>query len=211
MPTRNQSGFSLIEILVAIALLSIMSGIGVSLYAIINNAYSRAHTISTIQTRGSSAMEVVERSIRSSTKAVTPATCSGTSCLLLTISANSSVYKDYNIRPSATPTNCTKMRYVFTSESQGNNGTLVRQWLDDNENSCGPTSEASINLFSIGNTPTRDSINVRTLDGAPIFVLNEPADGVKSVLIRLNLAQGGVSNAPSVPITTTVSLRPSGD
>lgn len=208
-PSRRQPGFSLIEVLVAIALISILSGIGVSLYAIVNNSYSRAHTISTIQSRASSAIETLERSIRSATEATSPS-CSASSCsLLLSIAANSTMFSEYN-NSSNPASNCTKVLYTFTAGNGNDNGTLTRQWQNDAGTSCG--GSGIVNVFNSSNPPNRDSISVKTLSGADIFFLNAPDDGVKSVLVRMDLRQGGgVTNAASVPITTTVSLRPSGE
>ena len=53
-------GFSLIELLISIALLGIMGGIGVSIFAVINSSYNTANALSKMQTQGSQVLEVLE-------------------------------------------------------------------------------------------------------------------------------------------------------
>lgn len=188
---RSTTGFSLIEILVSIALLSLMSGIGISLYAIVNNSYSRANTISNIQSQGSSMMEQMERTVRSATNATVSTPCDGTGCTLtLTVPTQS---LDYQTK------NCTTIAYAW----QQSNGTLTRSW----QNCSNGDTSGSIALFDTTSNASITVDKIATADS--IFTLNSSVNGAPtSVLVSMNLLQGGgVSNPSQVPFVTTISLR----
>jgi prepilin-type N-terminal cleavage/methylation domain-containing protein len=63
------TGYSLIEVLVSVAILSILSGVGLSIYAITSSSFSKTNAMSKIQGQGSQVVEALGRSIRSSSKA----------------------------------------------------------------------------------------------------------------------------------------------
>jgi prepilin-type N-terminal cleavage/methylation domain-containing protein len=202
---RHQSGFSLIEILVSIALLSIMSGIGISLFAIVNNSYNRANTISAIQSQGSSLMEQIERSIRSASAAtVSPdyGCLSGASqCLSLAMPTDSLEYQ--------TNGNCEVTEYDWIAPTSSSNGRLQRAWKNKDGSAC---NGSATDLFSID---AKDGISVERVNGQTgVFAVTTSANSPTSVLVALDLKQGvslkpasGDDNRSQVPFITTVSLR----
>ena len=96
-PLHGQQGFSLIELLVSMALLSIMAGIGLSVFAIINTSYNQSQALSKMQTQGSQVLEVIERSIRggSNVEVVDSSAdgCDRAACLKIEIPSSSLVYQ----------------------------------------------------------------------------------------------------------------------
>ena len=81
----STAGFTLVELLVSIALLSIMAGIGISIYAVINSSYDQSQALSLMQTQGSQVLEVIERSIRGSNRAevISDSNCAEDLCLVI--------------------------------------------------------------------------------------------------------------------------------
>jgi prepilin-type N-terminal cleavage/methylation domain-containing protein len=205
----SQPGFSLIEILVSIALLSIMSSIGVSLYAIVNNSYSRANSISRIQSQGSSVMEGIERNIRSSINATTSPdyscpttiTVNGTpatvaQCLSLQMPNDSIEYKN---------TQCEITEYDWVDKTATTNGRLLRATKLADGTICNGGMPAD--LF---NSDTSKGISVEVVNGQTgVFVATVPSSSPTNVTAAINLldgvALGGVRS--QVPFITTISLR----
>ena len=203
-PNLKKAGFTLVEVLVSIGLMSIMAGIGISLFAIINSSYERANTISNIQSQGSSVMEQVERSIRSASSATTSPSygCpSGvTGCLSLTIPSDSIEFQT---------SNCEVTEYSWTAPTASTNGRLQRTWRHRDGSACtSPTAD----LFDT--SPTK-GVSVELVAGqSSIFTITTSASSPDNVVIAMNLLQG-VSLKPAsapdtrsqVPFITTISLR----
>src|SRR4051794_24291809 len=61
----DPKGFTLIEILVSIGILSILGGIGVTIYAITSSSFQRADAVNTLQSSGSQVLEMISRSVHS--------------------------------------------------------------------------------------------------------------------------------------------------
>jgi prepilin-type N-terminal cleavage/methylation domain-containing protein len=200
--TNTSAGFSLIEILVSIALLSIMSGIGVSLYAIVNNSYTRANTISAIQSQGSSVMEGVERNVRSALSATTSPdyTCpSGTECLSLTMPNSSIEYRNSG--------NCPVTEYDWIAPNPPTtNGRLQKAWKNADGSACNGSSPTD--LF---NSDATKGISVEKVNGQDhIFSVTTSVNSPTNVLVAMNLMDGvklNNSTRSQVPFITTISLR----
>jgi prepilin-type N-terminal cleavage/methylation domain-containing protein len=197
--SKSQLGFSLIELLVSIALLSIMGSIGLTLYAIINNSYQSSNIMSKMQTQGSQAMEVLERSIRGASDARTIPTGVGceayAQCLVLGVPSSS---LEYQINGG-----CSQTVYGWKEPTASTNGELWRYYLNNDNTEC--NGSQPIDLFD---SHARNGISVEQQAGA-IFATNAGGDGVDSVRVSFKLAQGvTISNRQvSVPLKTTVSLR----
>jgi prepilin-type N-terminal cleavage/methylation domain-containing protein len=196
---HQAAGFSLIELLVSIALLGILGGIGVSIFAVINNSYDSANALSRMQTQGSQVLEVLERSIRGSTNIEERGNgggCANDRCLIITIPSNSI---EYSINGG-----CAKTVYGWTAETGSTNGQLVRYYLTDTNSQC--NGSVPIQLFD---TDPRAGVSVQQKDGSTnIFTTNTGAEGISSVTINMVLSEGvNISNPITIPLRTTVSLR----
>ena len=196
---KQDHGFSLIELLVSIALLGIMGGIGVSIFAVINNSYNTANALSKMQTQGAQVLEVLERSIRSSSDAVVTGNgggCNNDQCLIITIPSSSI---EYSINGG-----CGKTVYGWTAPTSSVNGQMVRYYLTDNNSQC--NGSVPIQLFD---TDTRAGVSIRQNGANNIFTANTGAEGIDSIVINMILAEGIAkgANATTIPLRTTVSLR----
>jgi prepilin-type N-terminal cleavage/methylation domain-containing protein len=204
-PRKNSAysksgGFSLIEVLVTVALLSIMSGIGISLYAIINNSYNRAKSISDIQSQGSSIMEQIERSVRSGVSISSDtADCTGSpkACIAITLPPDS---LDYKVNGG-----CDIVEYSYVMATAQDNGTLTRYLKRKDGSNCGGT----VQMFD---TDNRKGISVEEVAGLPVFNLVQESTGQPHVTVALRLVQGvALKGSPDkrsqVPFITTISLR----
>ena len=197
----HSNGFSLIEILVSIALLSIMSGIGMSLYAIVNNSYTRANNISKIQSQGSSIMENIERNVRSALSVTTAPSYScpngTTECLSLNMPSSSIEYQNSG--------NCPITEYDWIAPSgTTTNGLLKKAWKNIDGSACNGTAA---DLF---NTDPAKGISVELVNGqSHVFSVTSSATSPDSVLIAMNLTDGVAigSSRSQVPFITTISLR----
>lgn len=197
--TKQGQGFSLIELLISIALLGIMGGIGVSIFAVINSSYNTANALSKMQTQGSQVLEVLERSIRGSSDAVVTGNgggCSNDQCLIITIPSNSI---EYSINGG-----CGKTVYGWTAPTSAVNGQLVRYYLTDTNSQC--NGSVPIQLFD---TDIRAGVSIRQNGTNNIFTANSGAEGINSIVINMVLAEGIAhgANATTIPLRTTVSLR----
>lgn len=206
---QSQAGFSLIELLVSMALLGIIAGIGVSLFAVINNAYNRADAVSRMQTQGQQMMEQLERSIRSASEvAIVAGTddlnddCTANQCLILTIPTASI---EYTLNGQCQTTAYSWSDANFTPGLQAN-GSLKRYTPAGSSGSC---TLGTIDMFD---TNTRTGISVEPTSGN-VFTLST-ASSITNVSISFNLTQGverkpasGADNRAKVPLKTTTSLR----
>lgn len=201
----SSQGFSLIELLVSIALLGIIAGIGVSLFAIINNAYNRADAVSRMQTQGQQSLEQVERSIRSASGvqllSSTDPGCSATQCLVLTVPAASI---EYTLNGGCSLTGYSWTDANFTQGSIAN-GSLKRYSPTGGSGTC---SAAPIELFD---ADPSTGISVEP-NGGDVFTVNT-SSAISNVAISLTLTQGaqmkpsGNDTRVKVSLKTTTSMR----
>ncbi len=198
---QSGAGFTLVELLVSIALLGILGGIGVSIFAVINNSYDTANALSRMQTQGAQVLEVLERSIRGASDVEVRShdgDCTDTdNCqVIITIPPNS---LEYSINGG-----CAQTVYDWTAPTSEDNGTLTRYYLTDTGDQCNDST--AIQLFD---TDERSGVSVRKSDSAAIFTVNTGDEGISSVTIDMVLAEGVTvgSTATTIPLRTTVSLR----
>jgi prepilin-type N-terminal cleavage/methylation domain-containing protein len=198
-------GFTLIEILVSMALLSILAGIGVSMFGIVNNSYNRANRINTIRTQGSQALEQLERSIRGATSASTDCTNGTTNCSLVLVFPTDSI--DYISNGAG----CTQITYAWIKPdfSAKTNGQLTSQY-----GNCTPGPAPS--LASLFDADNQVGVSVEAASSAtPIFTINNPASGnsTPTITTKFTLWEGvknssaTPTNRANVPYTSTTSLR----
>ncbi|NTV31168.1 prepilin-type N-terminal cleavage/methylation domain-containing protein [candidate division WWE3 bacterium] len=74
---KKVEGFTLIEILVSIGVMSIIAGISISIFLSLSSAYDKANVVSTVNQEGSRVMEQMVRTIRNASNAVEIASPSG--------------------------------------------------------------------------------------------------------------------------------------
>ncbi len=195
---HSTSGFTLIEILVSVALLGIMSGIGISLYAIINGAVVKANTINRLQSEGSAVFERLERSVRSAI-VVENTNCkeANDACLHLTIPTDSIEYNSNG--------GCQLVDYYYNKPDGGNGKLWVQSYRNDGT-SCGDKHE----LFT---SDGPGSISVEAISGTPMFDVVESKVSPDHVTVSLNLFDGWSADAQQrakrikVPFITSISLR----
>lgn len=65
----KQRGFTLIEVLVSMGVLSIISGIAITIFVTVSSSYDKANVIKTLNSEGNQVMERVTRAVRSATGA----------------------------------------------------------------------------------------------------------------------------------------------
>lgn len=208
----SASGFTLMELLVSIALISILSIMLVGVVTYINRTHTRTAFISEMQTQGSQAVETIERAIRSSSEASVHNGGAGgcvsqaSHCLRLLIN-NETLEHQLN----------GQCRYTFYAwyapNGSSSNGRMERYARDmpapNSFTNCGPTQ------YSLFNTDRLSGTSVEMTDGVShIFEVDgSSVDNVTAVKINMTLRHGvgqptlGSSSRPQVFFNTTVNLR----
>jgi prepilin-type N-terminal cleavage/methylation domain-containing protein len=208
----NSSGFTLIEILVSIALLSILSGIGVTIFAVTNNSYARAAKVNLMQAQTSQAMEQFERSVRSASSVTLINDASSPSCpanssscvLTLTMPSNSIDYA---------ASKCDTTIYTWTSpvySGIATNGTLQ---LSHGGVSCPDTSshtlfdtdaQSGISIEAIDNVTNVLSVTTYTVGSTPGYKVTMEFNATEGVNIKPG---GSLANRANLVINRSVVLR----
>ena len=194
----STAGFTLVELLVSIALLSIMAGIGISIYAVINSSYDQSQALSLMQTQGSQVLEVIERSIRGSNRAevISDSNCAEDLCLVIGVPSNSI---EYSVNG-----NCDSTVYGWSAPSGSTNGSIVRYTWNSDGTPCNTATK-----FELFDSDPRRGISVGQLDGQEVFSLNTGSNGLNSITIQMELGQGVNVDNPQVtmPIRSTAAMR----
>ncbi len=207
---RKPQGFSLIELLVSMALIGILAGVGGSIFIMVNNANSRSVALSKLQTQNSQNSEVLERAIRSSGKAtvlnpnVEGCLSDATSCLQLQIVTSSIEYNLNN--------NCYYTYYAWYAPTATANGRLVRYFRNQSLANCPIAASQPFDLFD---TDPASGASVESGSAGPsIFLVKLGDEGINTVLVTAKLAQGvtfkpssGADNRVTVNMRSSANLR----
>ncbi len=192
--TTNQTGFTLIEILVTVAILGLISTVAISIFTSMTAAYNKSSIINELREEGSRVMDDMERLVRSSSEANcinaagSPTTCP-TSGLGLTLSEGSLEYLQNG--------SCKEVK--FQKQSAANKNDHIYKFLSDCE-------VGAIGAGEMTNIDTTSGVNVLTL------TFNVTGSDPKVVKIYLTLEQGLAAAGrqdyqANVNLETTVSTR----
>lgn len=209
--TTKSQGFSLIELLISMALLAIMIGVGASIFLVINNTNSRAVAYTRLQTQGSQNIEVLEKAIRSAGQAQvlnagdTGCLSGAASCLSLRINSDTIEQKLNN--------RCYYTLYAWYAPTSSSNGRLVRYHRTQTltSNACPAGTIADYDLFD---SDLLSGISVEQVGATPLFSVIDGANGIDQVKFSMTLIEGigrkrssGPEVRTKVDFVNTVNMR----
>lgn len=186
MKIRNRNAFTLVEILIVLSILSVLSVMFVQIFFRTLRGGNKAQIIGIVKQNGQSALETVDKAIRSADRIVCPSTNQISDSLVL--------QKDADF---------TRFRFNAPKSSPLANGFISQ----DNVADC--TSNLGLNYTSLTNTHITNGASV--LSGS--FTLNSKQGFSDLVTISFNI--GPAVSTPKtltdtidpIKISTTVSLR----
>jgi prepilin-type N-terminal cleavage/methylation domain-containing protein len=191
MVVREKSGYTLIEILVTIAILSIIAGVTITTYLTAYRSYVSSQILNQLQEDGERIMKQLERSVRSSTNALLYSSGS-TYYLELTLDVDSLEYQQNG--------NCQTIRYRRYNETGSANGRIELQ-----APGCG-------SLIGGGSLNDTDPLTGVSIIGVTYAVVDNVATDTQSVTITMTLQQGVDSTTRTqyevtLPMQTVVNTR----
>ena len=186
-----QEGFTLMELLVAIGVLTVLAGIGITIVMSIYSSYNKSIVISSLQREGSRVMEEFSRIIKAADNINIPTPGSPISSVLnLTINDESLEYQQNG-----------ECETVDFSLSSGSGGGYINKQLSD----CQGTP---LGAGAVTNTDVREGVDVTGLT----FTLRPDPDNPDVIEIDLVLSQA--SGAPgrrdyqaTIELSSRVSTR----
>ena len=183
-----QKGFTLIEILVTVAILGLISTAAISIFSSMTAAYNKSSIINELREEGSRVMDDMERLVRSSGEAA----IGGSSELILTLNTSSLEYQQNGQCKTVTLT-------LALGSVATNKNNYINKALSDCEGTASGAGEMT-------NTDRTSGVNVSAL------TFSVTGTGPKVVKISLSLEQGLAAAArqdyrASVNLETTVSTR----
>lgn len=121
---KTSCGFTLVEILVGIALIGMVGGIAVSIFTSLTNAYNKSLIINELQQEGGRVMEEIARVVRGGKS------LSGTMTELIVV--NDDLGLEY-----LTNGNCKRTLFSLSpAVPRSSNGRLIKSYQDKDGNSC---------------------------------------------------------------------------
>ncbi len=169
-----KSGVTLIEVIVALAVLAILSTVGVGIFLSINNAYSKSEINNRLRQEGLRVMEEMSRVIKSGSNLNGVGNCNGAVCdgLEITVSPQSLEYAQNG--------NCEKVVFQYQNADSNRNNYI-------NKTLSGGSSCSPVGAGAITSTDRRRGVDVNLLeftvtDGGGVY-----PDRVK---IKMVLQQG---------------------
>ncbi len=195
MISNENNGYTLIEILITIAILGIITGVTITTYLSAYRSYVASQILNQLQEDGERIMKQIERSARASVSAQVFA--SGRE-LRLVLDADSLEYQQNG--------GCRNIRYVATAQTSSANGRF--------ELSLSPSATCTSPGGLVGggvlnSTDTRGGVSVEQVT---FSVADNPATNTQTITVRFTLRQGVQSTTRNtyeiaLPMQSVISTR----
>jgi len=168
------TGFTLVEILISIGIVSIIAGIGISIFVALNATYDKAAVVTNLTHEGGRVMEVISRAVRSASDAQS---LSGGSTLQLTIPR-----EDNNLE-YANNGQCSQVEIFYHSPTLSVRKQSLIASCEDGSPPCLTTAPCVL---------TSDGIDVLDL----VFTVTDNVNAPDAVVIDFNIRQDASLSDP---------------
>lgn len=198
--TYNQFGFTLIEMLVVIAVLSVMGAVLTEVFVRTSRANAKTQVVAIIKQNGQAALETMDKTTRNATEVLCPI-ASDTASDTLVVSKISELTQAKEF-----------FRFKYTAPTSAVNGKITQ----DNPTTFNPATDctaAQTSPVNLTDTNTQKGVSISSPDAGGPFIRNISPGYNNTVAIRFTVGRAVLSPAAiagqidPVEFKTTVVLR----